>query len=70
MSIQKKSLISTLKSAKKVNIMKGEVSLDHSQSSIKAQPIVKLSGKTSAVYKLTTKATTKVKAAQKAALKS
>jgi hypothetical protein len=42
MSIQKKSLISTLKAAKKANITKTEASLDHAHSSVKAQPVAKL----------------------------
>jgi hypothetical protein len=39
MSIQKKSLISTLKAAKKANVTKNEVSFDHSaKGSLKASP--------------------------------
>ena len=52
MSIQKKTLISTLKSAKKANLTKSEVSLDHSHSTIKAQPVMK-SAKKQPVVKLT-----------------
>jgi len=45
MSIQKKSLISTLKSAKKANLTKPEVHFDHTRKDIKAQPILKTSQK-------------------------
>lgn len=56
MSIEKKSLISTLKSAKKANVAKDEISFDHGRSAVKAQPIVKLVTKASPTIKLVTKA--------------
>jgi len=56
MSIEKKSLISTLKSAKKANVAKDEISFDHGRSAVKAQPIVKLVKKASPTIKLVTKA--------------
>lgn len=43
MSIEKKSLISTLKSAKKANVVKEEFSMEHGRSAVKAQPVAKLS---------------------------
>ena len=70
MSIQKKTLISTLKSAKKANLTKNEVSLDHAHSSIKAQPIVKAVAKGNLSNKLVTKAAAKFALAKKTALKS
>jgi hypothetical protein len=45
MSIQKKSLISTLKSAKKANLTKPEVHFDNTRKDIKAQPVLKTSQK-------------------------
>ena len=56
MSIQKKSLINTLKAAKKANLTKkDEVSLDHAHSSVKAQPVIKLASKTQPVSKAVSK---------------
>ena len=59
MSIEKKSLISTLKSAKKANVTKDEVSFDHARTSTKAQPVVKTSQKFKPVSKLAKKAAVK-----------
>ena len=53
MSIEKKSLISTLKSAKKANVVKEEFSMEHGRSAVKAQPVLKLT--TKAVKKLAIK---------------
>jgi hypothetical protein len=55
MSIQKKSLINTLKAAKKANLTKNEASLDHAHRSIKAQPVLKGASKTLAAVKLVSK---------------
>ena len=55
MSIQKKSLINTLKAAKKANLTKNEASLDHAHRSIKAQPVLKGDSKTLAAVKLVSK---------------
>jgi hypothetical protein len=67
MSIEKKSLISTLKSAKKANIAKDEVSFDHSRNAVKAQPVVKAASKAQPVVKAAAKAQPVVKAARKLA---
>lgn len=48
MSIEKKSLISTLKSAKKANVVKEEFSMDHGRNAVKAQPVTKLAMKAAA----------------------
>jgi hypothetical protein len=66
MSIEKKSLISTLKSAKKANIAKDELSVDHGRTAVKAQPVVKMASK----MKLAAKMATKNKLATKTATKS
>ena len=58
MSIQKKSLISTLKSAKKANLTKEEISLDHARNTVKAQPVMKTAVK--AVAKAVAKASVKL----------
>jgi len=65
MSIQKKSLISTLKTAKKANITKDEFTLDHGRSVAKAQPVLKLQTKSSLVAKSASKFKTAVKTAVK-----
>ena len=59
MSIEKKSLISTLKSAKKANVVKEEFSMEHGRNAVKAQPVLKLSAK--AASKHVTAAKTAVK---------
>ena len=65
MSIQKKSLISALKTAKKANLTKEEISFDHARNVVKAQPVVKLAGKTSAALKLASKQSAAAKAVRK-----
>ena len=55
MSIEKKSLISTLKSAKKANLA-NEISHDQTRTGAKAQPVMKLSAKAQPVIKLSAKA--------------
>jgi hypothetical protein len=61
MSIQKKSLINTLHTAKKANLAKGTASSDVSKSSAKASPNVKHGFKASPNRKMLTirKASTK-----------
>jgi len=66
MSIEKKSLISTLKSAKKANLTKDEISFDHGRSAAKAQPVMKLASKAQPVVKASAKAQPVVKASAKA----
>jgi len=72
MSIEKKSLLSTLKSAKKANVIKDEISVDamSRNAGAKAQPANKLSIKSQATAKLSTKAQAVKKLAVKAAVKS
>jgi uncharacterized RmlC-like cupin family protein len=66
MSIEKKSLISTLKSAKKANLA-NEISHDQSTrtTGVKAQPVIKLAAK----QNLVTKAAIKSNLVSKAAVK-
>lgn len=68
MSIQKKSLISTLQSAKKANIAREHVGTEAGTKTValKASPVRKLAGKSS----LAMKAANKSNLATKAALKS
>jgi len=65
MSIEKKSLISTLKSAKKANVAKDGISFDHGRSAVKAQPIVKAASKKVLAVKAATKKVLAVKTAIK-----
>lgn len=70
MSIEKKSLISTLKSAKKANLA-NEISHDQSTrtAGAKAQPVVKYASKVKLVSKAVSKANYVSKASKKAAAK-
>ena len=71
MSIPKKSLISTLRTAKKANVAKDEFSLDHtSQSFGVTQPVRKLAAKASLKTTAAAKASLKTTAAAKASSKS
>jgi hypothetical protein len=65
MSIQKKSLISALQSAKKANLAKETGSSDVSKSSAKASPVFKMGGKNQLVAKASLKTSTAKKAAAK-----
>jgi hypothetical protein len=69
MSIEKKSLISTLKSAKKANLA-NEISHDQSTrtAGAKAQPVVKLAVKNSLAMKAAVKSSLATKAAVKSSL--
>ncbi len=70
MSIEKKSLISTLKSTKKANLA-NEISHDQSTrtAGAKAQPAVKFASKAKLVSKTVSKANYVSKASKKAAAK-
>jgi len=74
MSIEKKSLISTLKSAKKANFAKDDISLNHGRNTAKTSPSVRLASKAAskAATKLATKAVAKAvtKTAMKTAVKN
>ncbi len=70
MSIEKKSLISTLKSAKKANLA-NEISHDQSTrtAGAKAQPVVKYASKVKLVSKAASKTNYVSKASKKASVK-
>ncbi|MFZ0979648.1 MAG: hypothetical protein WAN23_09625 [Candidatus Acidiferrales bacterium] len=71
MSIEKKSLISTLKTTKKANAVKGDITGATTVSPAQKMPIMKASPSTKAVAKVkpVAKAVTKVKPVTKAVAK-